>query len=419
MSSLATIRRLCQQALGYDSYASSVASGGSHTTLLLRDTDSNMKHSGTSADKWDDAWLYLPNAAAADKVRQVVTFDATVASFIPNRAWGVIPANGDVYELFSTFDPAYWQSLINERLARLHYQSLVPLSIVPDADMEESGIVDWGGSSATLAKVTAGSISTETIRWGRRALQVVNFAANGYAKTAQPILVVPNGSYLVSAWVCGEGAAGISPKLVAWDLDNGAELANETPETSPIRAPEFLTMEITAKSTTRRLEIRLQTAEAAGTAYWDNVQVLPEAAQILDLPSWVSKVGQAREIYSRTAENFKLVNYGWHLFENLGLGLDGTRYFSMRLDSVVGGRYLWLSGSRPFPALSSETDTTEVADDLIKTGVVMDALERLAGDPAEPDRRRWEDLYKHYAKKYNNQLWTQATTIQPVGLSFR
>jgi len=91
--------------------------------------DATLLDDGVDAKFSEGAWIYLPGATAADKLRRVKNdgFSTADGSFAPTRDWSSAPSSGDSYQIFGLFPPtdpnnsAYggatnWGSFINQAL---------------------------------------------------------------------------------------------------------------------------------------------------------------------------------------------------------------------------------------------------------------------------------------------------------------
>ena len=177
--------------LGWKLTLATITAGGATTTdrrAVTYFTDASV-----ALNAW---WLYVPSAAAADRVRivrsgTVASGTATLTHDGPNTA--PITVETTAYLLHPTVDPSWLNNLFDDvlTLERTDYVTLLSLPIA-DSDQVSSGVTDWtAGGGATLGKVTAAGNVPFSFN---RALRVQNAAINEYAQSAA-ILPVTSTQY--------------------------------------------------------------------------------------------------------------------------------------------------------------------------------------------------------------------------------
>lgn len=103
--------------------------------------DSALISSLSINDLYTDYWLYLPAAAAADKIRSVSTYTPSTGTITQDRVWSAATiANSKVYELHGMIRPFAdelteqmdWTQLINDALTRCMLE--IEITVTPTAD---------------------------------------------------------------------------------------------------------------------------------------------------------------------------------------------------------------------------------------------------------------------------------------------
>ncbi|MFA7296263.1 MAG: hypothetical protein WC211_03630 [Dehalococcoidia bacterium] len=101
-NTLARIAFLVAQAAGA-AFSGVTTSNGSVTELI----DAVLRDQGSDVSYLSSAWVRLPGAADADKVRRLAVepFTPATGALAPVRAWSIGSASGDEYEVYSILPP--------------------------------------------------------------------------------------------------------------------------------------------------------------------------------------------------------------------------------------------------------------------------------------------------------------------------
>jgi hypothetical protein len=364
MSTFREYRQACLRAAqeGIIPYSICTTTAGSANAYTLTDT-TRLQNTSTGADdtRYEQMYAYLLAGGYTGQVlnenRQIKTGGYAPATGILtlNASYGGNPLTAKSFELHKFAPPETLERAINYALRSMRYKAFAPLTLIADGDMELSTKANWTDSaSATSSKVTtAGYVYS-----GTRSLEVVNTVANHYTQS-DAISVVENDVYLVSAIAqCAIGTA----KLVAWDVTNGEEIDSWTSD-------EMAWMEfrktITIPTDCKQVALRLQGVEATADIYWDCAILVPQNAQVMDVPSWMLKPEHVQEVYyfpvGGAAGDAYLLKQrepvrwgGYNLLEEVA----GTLPWRLTLSPAIGDRVPWLLAYRPYAELASEADTS-------------------------------------------------------------
>lgn len=267
------------------------ATGGSGNTVV--DT-TKLQSSQYNSGEHVGAWIRISSsagAAPAGQIRSVTGYDPTTGTLTVSPNWTTTnPGANDQYELWKV-DPSIVKDLTDECLTDLLYMPCwTILSEVPDGDMEQSGMTAWGTPvNATGNKATAEPRSS---LYGKRYMTVLTTAPNGYVPSAL-FRVEPGKTYHVSALARAE-SSGCTPKLIAYDETNGAEILSSTSNRLyPVRI--FFTVVVPQACFT--LSLRLSNVENSVTSDWDEVCFYPLYSRDIALPWWVKHRNQVKGIF--------------------------------------------------------------------------------------------------------------------------
>lgn len=284
-----------------------------------------------------------------------------------------VAKNLDVYEntnyLGGESNEMEIREAINRALGKLKYQTIVPLTLVTDGDMETSGVTNW---TATTATVTKNSTGLNSVLYGTQSLRVLNTSASGKVQSAT-IPCVPSTSYYLQARV--RAVVGTAT-LIAYDVTNSANIDSDTWANS---GWGVINVNFTVPATCENIAIRMQGTGTVDDIYWDSVILLRDGARDIPLPSYITSPGQVIAVLQDIQrDNFDLD----HLvpIEDVTYRPDMSNpnwSYWLHLPRTAGG-LLWLEVNRPFPsALSATTDTTFCDEQLASIGGTVELLERL------------------------------------------
>jgi hypothetical protein len=274
---------------------------GSLTTTTVVDAASHklLRSSGQSSQKWVPSYLLRPAAVTAsgvDRLRVVASYNPVTGTLTHGGpVYTDVTATSETYELHPYLDPDdHYSGLlaaINNALTKKLYYRITrcPLTLVPDGDMETSGVTNW---TATTLATNAKATTAGTVFWGTQSLHTVTNAANGY-DSSDAINVIEQQGYYAEA-ICRAANATSTPSLIIYDFTNSAVI--DTITASDIlggvsdKQMEWISLNVgfTAPSGCKQIKLRLAGTENGADIYWDSVTLLPQAQRQVVLPSWLT-----------------------------------------------------------------------------------------------------------------------------------
>jgi len=348
-------------------------------TVLLKDTSSKADTSrfvGWWVRVWDSA------TPSVENIRLIKTYTPSTGILIPEASFTAAPGTSKAYELHQRLHPTRLKQCINDILAELRYQDILPLTLVADGDMVGTVVATyWGNSNATPA------YDTTKVLFGTQSLSVAATAANGYAYPKTNLAVTPGETLLVWAPVYGDQK---QAELVLYDVTNSAEI-----ETARHDEEGWALLLFTATVPADCYEVRphLRTKTNAGTTYWDHVGILKVADKVYDSPSWLTKdqdfiqlvsfpIGNA--LTSDNADNaYKFWRYGPENRKVVNTIPAQRGVVPLRLElQEAPSEPLFVIGRRRYPSLSADTDVTTADDTTVKAGALALVYRRLGDDYA-------------------------------------
>jgi hypothetical protein len=353
------------------------------TNLQVVDT-TNLKDTSTKADtsrhvgKW--VRFYDDAATPVENIRKIATDTPSTGILVPESAFSKATAAGWVYEIHEKLHPTRLKQAINDCLAELRYQDILPLTLVADGDMVGTTVATyWDNSNATPAYDTA------KVLFGTQSLSVAATAANGYAFPKTSILVTPGETLLVWAPVYGSAK---QAELVLYDVTNSAEIETARHDE---QGWGLLLFKATVPADCYQVRPHLRTKTNAGTTYWDHVGILKTDQKVYDAPTWLTKdqdfikvvsfpVGNA--LTSDNADNaYNLWQYGTRAGNVVDTIPAQRGVVPLRIElQQRPSEPLFGVGRRRYPSLSADTDVTTADPTTVKAGTLALVYRRLGSD---------------------------------------
>lgn len=342
---------------------SALATGGTTTTLI--DTGENgLRDANLSEHLLDGLYLlFLGGVGAA--VTAGTWRMLQPGGYVPGSgqiAWSepvsAVPAGFDEYCILSTLDPPTLANVINRALGRLRHPARVPLSLIPDADMEASDTDSWSAAGgAAVAKLTSDGLGSGHVLEGTRSLYTnVNATIIGYVQSAT-LPVNPGDSYALWVdyhWVSGSGAA----RARAYDVTNSAYLGTATdPDEGANSEGGCQRLSFTIPATCRQIAIRLD-ATATAVLIWDNLILRRNGRTRYPLPAWIEERSQIVDFVLRSGNrpseyHFASAGHPIHVDEDP----TAVSAFEVELPRGLGGQPVYLAANRNYASLGSPLAT--------------------------------------------------------------
>lgn len=203
-------------------------------------------------------WIFLPNAATADRERPAGVFNPTTGS-IPNegKVWSGT-AGIEQAELQKWISPTELFNVMVSAFMEIDQTELHPLGAFEDNDCNASTAGAWSAVNANLNK------STSKVRTGRRSLRVTLTGAGGYA-SGGVVTVTPGKQVYASATFLADVGTG---RFVLYDLDNNAEIGDGISYNGERFAHAELL--VTVPSGCERIEVRAAGVNSGDDIYFDH-----------------------------------------------------------------------------------------------------------------------------------------------------
>ncbi len=294
-----------RQALAEEAFAGqhpirmTTTGGGSTTTLVFADLAFGA--SGATANAYHGWWAYNTDSAItapfSSRVLETGGFAPSTGTLTVAPPFGSTPGTPREIIFHGDLHPDELVRAINRVLRGMIYYAYLPVTLVQDGDMEDSGVTLWdvvaGGSRSKVA-----ASATNPFFFGRQALQVTGGVGAGVA--SQSIPVQPGESLLVSAVLNTDKAVDVSV------YDQVAAANIKTVRVTP-----------SAATTSRTVELRFQ-ANVPTTSDLVLVRVLSAAVGATIDINYISLLSQNRKRYSldsgsveRTADIQEIYRFPW------------------------------------------------------------------------------------------------------------
>lgn len=345
----------------------------------LKDTSpkaDTSRHVGKWLRFWDTAGVPVEN------IRKVMTDTPSTGTLIPEASFTLAPVTGTVYEIHEKYHPTRLKQAINDCLAELRYQDIMPLSLVVDGDMNQVVVLAyWGTVNATP------SYNTTQVLFGLQSLRVAATAADGYAFPLNNVQVTPGEKLLVWAPVYGDQQ---QAELVLYDVTNAADI-----ETARHDEEGWAVLMFTATVPAGCYEVRphLRTKTNAGSTYWDHVGILKTRTKIYATPTWLTKDQNFMQLVSfscgssltsANADNaYNIWEAGSQAVKVVNTLAVHSNVAPLRLElQEYPSEPLFVVGRRRYSALFADTDESGADATTVKAGALALVYRRLGDDYA-------------------------------------
>ena len=378
-----TLIRACLEEMNEDPHPVTGVTTAAGTTGSLVDTDTLKDTSAeASATRFVGQWLRFMDSGtpSVENIRKIKTYAPDTGTLVPESNFDNAPGSGKTYERHEKLHPARLKACINDILAELRYQDILPLTLVADGDMEDTGTVTdkWGNDqNGTPLK------DTSYVLFGRQSLKVTAGAANGYTYPKTNTPVTPGETLIVWAPAYGDQKGA---KLVLYDVTNAAEI-----ESGEHYDEGWGLLYFTCTVPEGCYEVRphLVTVTNGGAVYWDHVGILKQAQKVYPSPSWLGREQNlirvvsfpyGSSLTSANADNaYRLFTRSSDHEHCVASARAERGVVPLRLTlGQAPSDPLFVVGKRKgYPALSADADETEADGTLVKCGAVALAFRRL------------------------------------------
>jgi hypothetical protein len=368
---------------------SGTATGGTTGTLVANAYPFYTARTDANTVQYANAEIRPTSGTEAGNARDISAWAPTTGTFTVGKAWATGPANNDTFDIYLRgvrYDQI--KAATNRALRERKYVTMTPLTLVPDGDMESSGVTSWGTASNTTAtKVsTAGNLYR-----GTYSLFCNNSDVNGYLPSAE-IPVTEGDQYNIEA-VCKQTIG--TAKLIVYDATNSAEIENEGTEDEGL---EWVKIAYTfnVPSGCKKIVVRLLGEEANADIYWDNVILLRSGATEIALPDWITEPSQVLGVKRQTvgyerADMDTFVDVRWY-----NVVADMSNPLNMYRLHVSPRTYeaMWLVASKPYSELATDSATTTMQREWLELAALVNLLEDLKNRAPNREQQQWEKEYE-------------------------
>lgn len=384
------------------------------TTVTIATWPYKTNRTSESAQKHLGKELYVYSGTApVPNPNGITTWAPTTGVFTLGMAYTTNPdATASVFLIGNGIQYGDATAALDRALGDLTYRTTVPLTLVPDGDMDSSGTSDWTAVGAgTPTKVT----STGNLLRGSQALRVTGTAADDGVRTASINVNPTQGSttYYLEAKV---RAATGTASLVPYDATNSAAITSTGASTThDAQGWAKVSTSFTLPSTCEALQVRLLNTATSGDTYWDDVILLHMGATEMDLPSWVTDAYQIKRVLTASGnilqhDRDNYAEYGW--WKLRPDASNPLSQFKLWLDPSISAP-IWIEALRPYGALATDATTTFANRRLTALNGAIELLDELVSRPGQ-DVNRWRERLKALLARRNqwNRVLLGGPTIR-------
>jgi hypothetical protein len=349
-----------------------------------------LQDSTASADLWTDSWIHMFSGPNAGETRRVAAYDPASGSLTVSRAFPHAVDTTSSYELSRLVAPDVVNSAIDATLTRCWFQTLVPLTLLADGDMENPDAGTWRSWHADADKVAGGTVSAGA----GQSLEVRNAASGGFA-ASNAVGVLAGQAYTLDALVA---PGGFTARLAVHNLTDGVDL-QEVAATG--RAWRRVRLTFVIPDGCEEIEVRLGGVEADAVIRWAQVTLLASNRRRYPLPDWMSHRQQIVEVWRRAAGHPQRVMSAvtwWRTTASPGAA--GPELWVEVDPPPSVGETLLIEGLRAYPSLPSDQATTRAPVDWVAQGALVEMYRHLVRDAPSGDVARYAALQQDAALEF-------------------
>lgn len=359
--------------------AAGSVTAGNYPFVTSRANASNRRYEGNE--------LYITSGAAAPNPTSIAAYTAASGLFDVSPDYTVTPsatASFDIYLRGVTH--AMLVASVNSALRQMRYQTIFPVTLVEDGDMEAAGTAAWTLVSGSMLKVATGP--TGLLRGGQ-SLQVQAAGANGRVRSTS-IFVDPTygGSWYAQAKVRAQTG---TARFSAYNVTAGTLIASVDWTNQGWGTVE---LPFTLPAGCESLAFELGGVNIADLSYWDDVIAYDTGATDVPLPAWITDQNQVRAVH-RTLTGQHRYNevYPWpvRIWDVVPDERNPEHPFRLMTYTSSSGP-LWIEASRAFAPLTADADTTLCDPDWLELAAQVELLQRLVRRAAGQEVFGWREM---------------------------
>lgn len=362
--------------------------------------DTTLAGSGQTED-FLRSWIYVAGTAAGSppvgEVRRVINcdFDSSTSQLIVLPAFTDTINSGISYEVHYIYHPERLHERINAILDNLTGESYIPLTLVPDGEMEFGTTSFY---SNTTGAPVIDMISLQPILHGRYALQ---FGATLLGDTVRtdPIQAIPKGgTFLVSADVFVENTSGdVTMRLL--DDDGTTVIQSQDFARGTSRGWQTLRFYSTIPADTEFFHVQFRNNAASGSQnyYIDNIIVLEQHQKLYNghtifsannlitrrdsLKGVMSLAPGARISTTNATNSFTVFQHGFMEVPGVKIRTYDTANIPFRVqlpENYIITDPLFVRVKTNYAALTTDIATTQAPLDIVTDLVLADMFDFMA-----------------------------------------
>jgi len=388
-----TILQACASEMAEDHWLVVGTSTQEGSTSTIVDTALNDTRSDADLTYLNGHWIrttFDVAATATEHIRQVTSFAANTPA--GSGTITVMPVMGDKhpdateYEVYYVTHPQRVKDGVNDALADMSYQEILPLTLVVNGDMDVTDpTTNWKENAIDTV-----AYDTTKVQFGGNSLKVTDDGSGGgYASMAAGYLpVTPGEQLIVWAPVYGDQQGA---QLTLYDQTAGADIETARHDEE---GWGLLCFTATVPEDCLEVDVHLETITISGTTYWDHVGLLKTAQLFYDRPLWLARsqdfmriIGfpKGNSLTSDDADNaYRMWTRPPQQVSTLGLieAHDGVVPLRLQLGSHPTIP-TFVKGKRFYPALTADADTTMADKKAAIAGGLYHTYRQLGPDYAD------------------------------------
>ena len=432
MTALATKTRkvlrqefLARTGLGFNG----TATGGSTSTLAdtayLQDTTLPTGATGHYVKWWATNFK-----AATPEVRHVTSYDNSTGTLTVSSPVWTAPIAATEYELYAFALPpnpyVALNTIIDRVLQRYYFSTIVPLSLLADADMEDSGTTSWDGASGAAAMTL---VKSSSVVWhGHQSMQAAPSASSAtfdvYTQLAAVLGIVEGEPYFVAVTLKPIDVGKF--RLIARDADAGADIDYAEVDSTENQDWTIIAFQFTTADNSNRLQLRVAGDTQGVGCYIDDFILQHRDRNRISLPSWITDPHfQIRNIYRMplvaqisgdvyNVHESRMYQSTWDILRDRA----GVNPYTLQLPEDMSTTLWFLEGYRPYGTLSAESSTTSCPQDLVIAAMKVEVYTLMRNAAIGTDTTPYEKLLRGAKRELiAMQRMYQPVTIPHLGFS--
>lgn len=245
---------------------------------------------GITVNAYHDCWLYNTHTTITAPFSSKVLSQGGLT--VATGALGVAPAFGSSpgtgMEIIFCYDvhPDELHRAINRILRNLAYFAYLPVTLVTDGDMEDTGVTNWAADGTPDTREKS---ATNPFFFGRQTLHIVD-AASGHGAVSNPVAVIQGEPLTLSVPV--QVVTG-SAQVILQDATAGSAIDSVTVDES---LPVTVQFNANAPSGCETVTVRLLTASATSEFYVGPVSLLSQHRKRYGLDS-IERTADVKDLF--------------------------------------------------------------------------------------------------------------------------